>query len=94
MSGQLDTASPSIGGPQEDAARHASAATGGSSGGVPSKDSRSGMARLMQGSLGRNVGLLLALVILCIVGFATAGSASPASTTCSRSSASPPSSAC
>jgi ribose transport system permease protein len=73
VSGQLDTASPSIGGPQEDAARHASAATGGSSGGVPSKDSRSGMARLMQGSLGRNVGLLLALVILCIVGFATAG---------------------
>jgi ribose transport system permease protein len=73
VSGQLDTASPSIGGPQEDPGRHASAATGGPRGGTRPKDARSGLRGMMGGSLGRNIGLVLALVILCIVGFATAG---------------------
>lgn len=34
---------------------------------------RGGLARLLAGSAGRNLGLVIALVILCIVGLATAG---------------------
>jgi ribose transport system permease protein len=41
--------------------------------GTSSRDSSSRLARLLAGSAGRNLGLVIALILLCIVGAATAG---------------------
>jgi ribose transport system permease protein len=42
-------------------------------GAAPAVAQRSGRGGLLSGSLGRNLGLVIALVVLCVVGIATAG---------------------
>ena len=49
----------------------------------------SSFTRVMNSSVGRNLGLVIALVVLIIIGVATAENGSPPSTTCSPSFASP-----
>ncbi len=56
-------------------------------------DDRSRLSRLLASGAGRNLGLVIALLVLFAIGAITAGGASPTSTTSSRSCGPPRSSA-